>query len=133
MSHMKYSGTGKLVHGTRWAVVLAGGEGRRMRPFIEAWLGESRPKQFCTFTGSRSMLEMTLERAHRLVGPEHVVTVLGKGHREWLPESYRTIFGGMVLEQPGDFGTAAGLLAGLAYILEQDVDATVLVLPADQF
>ena len=33
----------------RWGILLAGGEGTRMRPLIRSWLGENRPKQYCTF------------------------------------------------------------------------------------
>jgi mannose-1-phosphate guanylyltransferase len=52
--------------GHRWAVILAGGEGERMRAAITSWLGTHRPKQYCSFVGSRSMLEHTVDRARRL-------------------------------------------------------------------
>ncbi|MBI4454290.1 MAG: hypothetical protein HY644_00140 [Acidobacteria bacterium] len=42
--------------GRRWAVVLAGGEGERMRSVTTTWLGCHRPKQYCTFVGSRWMM-----------------------------------------------------------------------------
>jgi mannose-1-phosphate guanylyltransferase len=29
-----------------WSIILAGGEGERMRPFIEQWLGYPKPKQW---------------------------------------------------------------------------------------
>ena len=41
---------------TLWSIILAGGEGERTRPFIQECLGYSKPKQYCTFVGSRSML-----------------------------------------------------------------------------
>ena len=40
-----------------WSIVLAGGEGKRLAPMVKQWLGEERPKQYCTFTGTRSMLQ----------------------------------------------------------------------------
>ena len=55
--------------GQRWAVVLAGGEGARMSSFVTQWLGAHRPKQYCAFTGERTMLEHTMERALALAAP----------------------------------------------------------------
>lgn len=113
----------------RWGLVLAGGDGQRMRGFIESWLGEPRPKQYCAFTGRRSMLEHTLERALDAVAPERLVTVIGADHRRWLDRPLP----GRVLEQPGNFGTGPGILFGLAHILAEEPGATVAVLPSDHF
>ena len=59
-----------------WSVVLAGGEGERVRPFVEKWLGHHRPKQYCTFVGTRSMFQHTLDRADMLTPSER------RDHRE---------------------------------------------------
>lgn len=67
--------------GDGWTCVTAGGEGRRMCPLVERWLGRPRPKQFCSFFGDRILLGYTLERAARMVGPERVVTVVSHRHR----------------------------------------------------
>jgi mannose-1-phosphate guanylyltransferase len=48
------------------AIVLAGGSGKRLQPVTERWLGEHRPKQYCTFVGTRSMLQHTLDRVKTL-------------------------------------------------------------------
>ena len=61
---------------------LGGGEGERLSPFIQRWLGHHRPKQFCTFVGSRSMLQHTLDLAGRLTQPERKVTVIVRS-RSW--------------------------------------------------
>jgi hypothetical protein len=53
-----------------WSVVLAGGEGERTRAFITSWLGYHKPKQYCTFTGTRSLFQHTVDRADALVSPE---------------------------------------------------------------
>jgi len=34
-----------------WAVVLAGGEGVRLRPLVRRAFGDERPKQFCPLLG----------------------------------------------------------------------------------
>ncbi|MCX5771714.1 MAG: sugar phosphate nucleotidyltransferase [Candidatus Hydrogenedentes bacterium] len=118
---------------SRWTVVLSGGEGRRMRPLISRWLGVSRPKQYCTFSGTRSMLQHTLDRAAMISEPERTIVVIGSGHRGFFESALSGEFGGMVMEQPSDCGTAAGVLLPVNYILQQDPDATVVVLPSDHF
>jgi mannose-1-phosphate guanylyltransferase len=65
----------------RWAVVLAGGDGQRMAAFIRRWLGHPRPKQYCAFSGRRTMLEHTLDRARTVVAPARIVTVINVDHR----------------------------------------------------
>jgi len=35
------------VGATRWAVILAGGDGTRLRSFTRHIAGDDRPKQFC--------------------------------------------------------------------------------------
>jgi hypothetical protein len=35
-----------------WAIVLAGGEGRRLRALTRCLYGEERPKQYAVLTGS---------------------------------------------------------------------------------
>lgn len=119
--------------GKTWVLVLAGGEGKRMEPFIQSWLGEPRPKQYCAFTGERTMLEHTMERAAAAAGSTRVVTVIGNGHWRWIDEPRRLFVPGRIVEQPENRGTGVGLLLGLAHILAEDPEADVLVLPSDHF
>ncbi|MBI3735377.1 NTP transferase domain-containing protein, partial [Candidatus Sumerlaeota bacterium] len=103
--------------GERWAVVLAGGEGRRMRPAIHRWFGEARPKQFCAFIGKRTMLEHTWARARQIVKDRNVLTMAMAGHEHWLRECGTGEIPGEVVYQPCDRGTAATVFLGLAKIL----------------
>ena len=117
----------------RWCIVLAGGEGMRMRSWIHAWFGGERPKQYCTFVGSRSMLQHTLDRAHRIVSDGHVVTVIGKDHGKHFSESTRMQALDLVLEQPDNLGTAPGMFFPTAYVLADNPEAIVAFLPSDHF
>ena len=117
----------------RWGIVLAGGDGARMRSLISNWLGEDRPKQYCTFVGHRSMFEHTIDRACSVVSGEHVVTVIGRDHRKFLDESTDKKQAGLVLEQPINLGTAPGVLLAAAFVLTEAPEATVVLLPADHF
>lgn len=118
---------------TPWAILLAGGEGTRMRPTIRRWLGEDRPKQFCTFTGTRSMLQHTLDRALSVVAADRVVTVIRDGQQRFLADAVVGPPPGHVLVQPADGGTAAAVFTALTAIRAVDSDATVVVLPSDHF
>ncbi len=116
-----------------WSIVLAGGEGERTRPFIEQWLGGHKPKQYCTFVGNRSMLQHTLDRADRLVRPDHKVTVVGRNHREFLNKAVEGDTSGHVIVQPRNCGTAAGVFLPLTFVRAWDADATVVIFPSDHF
>ncbi len=114
-----------------WTLVLAGGEGARMRPVVERWLGRHRPKQYCAFSGGRTMLEHTVERALLLSPESRLLTVTGPGHHAYL-EDHPPV-PGAVIEQPDNKETAPGLYLPLARILRADPEAVVVVLPSDHF
>ncbi len=39
--------------GRHWGVILAGGDGERLRPLTRLIAGDDRPKQFCPFAGRK--------------------------------------------------------------------------------
>lgn len=123
----------KAIENPLWSIVLAGGEGERTRPFIEQWLGGHKPKQYCTFVGNRSMLQHTLDRADRLVRPDHKVTVIGRNHREFLNNAIEGETSGHIIVQPHNCGTAAGVFLPLTFVRAWDADATVVIFPSDHF
>lgn len=118
--------------GKHWAVVLSGGEGQRVRPLVQRWLGRHVPKQYCTFVGTRSMFQHTLSRARMLTDPEHILTVIAPGHRQEVFAQCEER-AGQVLVQPRNRDTAAGIFLPLAWIRSRDPDATVVIYPSDHF
>ena len=64
--------------GNVWSIVLAGGDGVRTNEFIRRRFGYEKPKQYCTFVGSLSMFQHTLDRAARLTPWERVVVVAAR-------------------------------------------------------
>ncbi|GAB4230911.1 MAG: mannose-1-phosphate guanylyltransferase [Acidobacteriota bacterium] len=115
--------------GEVWTLVLAGGEGRRMCPFIQRWLGHPRPKQFCSFFGDRTLLGYTLQRAARMVGSDRVATVVSKHHYRFLSEE--PWLPGRILVQPAARGTGAASYLGLSWVSGVDREAVVVLTPAD--
>ena len=116
-----------------WSIILAGGEGKRMRPFIQEWLGCSIPKQYCTFVGSRSMLQHTLDRADRLGTPHQKVTVVAEQHLPYVRETFNKEQAGEMILQPQNCDTAAGIFLPLTYVRAWDPKALVAIFPSDHF
>ena len=116
-----------------WAIVLAGGEGRRTRPFIERWLGHYKPKQYCTFSGSRSLFQQTVDRADRLSPPERRISVVAREYAEEARAQLGDRPEGVLLAQPANRGTAPGILLGLTHIHAVDPSATAVIYPSDHF
>jgi mannose-1-phosphate guanylyltransferase len=119
--------------GNLWSIVLAGGDGVRTKKFIRRWLGHEKPKQYCVFVGSRSMFQHTLDRAAGLTPWDRVVVVAPRHHQAevWPQLDGRPV--GMVLLQPKNVDTAAGVFLPLTYILARDPQAAVVIYPSDHF
>ena len=118
---------------TVWSIIIAGGEGERTRPFIQKWLGCSKPKQYCTFVGSRSMLQHTLDRADRVGKPDQKVTVVAEQHLSYAREALDKQQAGEMILQPQNCDTGAGIFLPLTYVRAHDPNATVAIFPSDHF
>lgn len=116
-------------------LVLAGGEGQRLKSFVRRLRGDSLPKQYVTFTGSRSMLEHTYRRAESVIPRERLFTVVNQAHLK-----YSTVVDqldgrhlGTIVVQPENRETGPGLLLPLMHIYKRYPNAIVAVFPSDQF
>jgi len=116
-----------------WSIVLAGGEGERVKPFVLRWLGRHQPKQYCTFVGKRSMFQHTVERATTLTSPERTMVVAACHHHSEVVSQLRGRPIGKLFLQPANCDTAAGIFLPLAYLRARDPQAIVVILPSDHF
>lgn len=119
----------------RCGVVLAGGEGKRLQPFVHRLRAKALPKQFVNILGECSMLENTFHRAEQLIAPERLFTVVNlhhlSYHEVWRQLSCRPK--GTVVMQPENKETAAGLLLGLMRVYKDYPRAMAAVFPSDHF
>jgi mannose-1-phosphate guanylyltransferase len=97
-------------------VVLAGGEGSRLRPLTRLIAGDDRPKQFCRFFGGHSLLQQTLARVGLNVPVESTLCVVMREHRRYYEPELRALEPWQIVEQPSNRGTAAAVASALRRI-----------------
>jgi mannose-1-phosphate guanylyltransferase len=116
-------------------LVLAGGDGKRLQPFIKSLGKGNLPKQYVNFTGNRSMLEHTLERAEKIMPPERVLTVITESHLQFpeVRQQCSTRPKDTVIVQPENKETCPGILLPLIHLYKRYPESVVLVFPSDHF
>jgi mannose-1-phosphate guanylyltransferase len=116
-----------------WSIVLAGGEESRLGSLIRCWLGTPKPKQYCTFVGTRSLFQHALDRAAKLSEWEHIVAVISRKYERDARSQLKGRAGCMILAQPAHANTVAAIYLSLTHIRARDPQATVVVYPSDHF
>ncbi len=116
-----------------WGIILAGGEGKRLQSFVQSNYGTDAPKQFCTFTGTRSMLRHTIDRAEKFIKPEQLLTIVSKDHFRYVQDQLAYRPPGAVIVQPLNRETAPAILYSLLHVYQRDPEATVCLFPSDHF
>jgi len=114
-----------------WALILAGGDGVRLRGLTRRISGDSRPKQYCPLYDGETLLERTRRRSTLVAEPQRQVVVVTRPHEPY----YRYLLDQMpsdrVVVQPENRGTAPGILYPLVRIARLAGDTPVVVLPSD--
>ncbi len=111
----------------RYAVILAGGVGSRFWPQSR----QAYPKQFLTVTGTRSLLQGTVDRLAGYIPPERTFVVT---HTRYFDETRRQlpeVPEANILAEPLSRNTAPAIAFAAAYLAARDPDASFAVLPAD--
>jgi mannose-1-phosphate guanylyltransferase len=116
-----------------WGIVLAAGEGTRVREFLTQACGGRGIKQFCAVTGRRSLLQHTLDRVEQLIPRERILVVVSTDHRAEVEAQLANWPTANIIFQPANRDTAPGILLPLAYVSHCDPYATVAIFPSDHF
>ena len=119
------------IAGNTWAIILAGGDGTRLRSLTTDETGVSVPKQFCSLRGDRSLLHEALARARAVAAPEHICVVVTEQHRRWWRPALAGMVSANIIVQPDNRGTANGVLLSLLHVINRDPQARIVLLPSD--
>jgi len=118
---------------TLWALVLAGGDGTRLRSLTRLIAGAPIPKQYCRLVGDRSLLEETLARLRGLVPATRTLAVVNRDHLPLASAQLATLPARNVVVQPRNRDTGPGILLPLLALARRSPDATVAVFPSDHY
>ena len=116
-----------------WVVLLAGGDGQRLRALTTNARGISTPKQYCSLNGGRSLLQISLQRALAVTSRERIVIVVTDSHRGWWERELFALPRSQVVVQPCNRGTGLGFLLPLLVIAKSDPEAGVMFIPSDHY
>jgi mannose-1-phosphate guanylyltransferase len=119
--------------GHLWAILLAAGDGNRVRSLTSDAEGAPVPKQFWSWGGHGSLMRQTIGRAAGLVPLNRIVPVVASQHRQWWERDLADLPPENIVIQPQNKGTAAGILLPFMHIVRRDPLARFLVLPCDHF
>ena len=114
-----------------WAVVMAGGDGTRLRDLTVRIVGDDRPKQFCPIVGAQSLLRQTRARLHPLFSGDRQVFVVSCAHERYYSKELADASYSLVIAQPINRGTAVGIIIALVQVMQADPDAIVGFYPCD--
>ncbi len=111
----------------RYAVILAGGRGRRLWPMSRA----ARPKQLLPLVEGKSLLEVAVERLAGAFAPEAIYVIT---NAEYVPATVAALPqlpAGNIVGEPAGRDTANAVALAAAILAGKDPGATMAVFTAD--
>jgi mannose-1-phosphate guanylyltransferase len=116
-----------------WAVILAGGDGTRLKTLTRHIAGDERPKQFCPVLGRGTLLEETQHRAALELVSARTLYVVNRAHEKYYLPILSEHSSDNLVVQPGNRGTAPAILYSLLRIAARDPGAVVAFFPSDHY
>lgn len=123
---------GPTARSKRWGVILAGGDGARLRSLTRFICGDNRPKQFCPLFDECTLLGNTVRRAERSIPAAQTLFALTHAHRDFYDDELHR-FQSQRIVQPANKGTTPPILFSALSIAKMDEDALMAVLPSDHY
>ena len=117
----------------RVAVILAGGDGSRLKSLTRMVTGDERPKQFCPIFGDHTLLDETRSRVSSLIPAESIYYSLTQKHEPYFRAPLWSVGKNQMIVQPENKGTAPAILYSLLSIARTSPRATVAFFPSDHY
>ena len=116
-----------------WALILAGGDGSRLRSLTSQITGDPRPKQFCPIIDGETLLDRTRRRADLLTRSDQQVIVVSRPHEPYYRDLARELAPDRLVVQPSNLGTGPGVLYPLLRIQRLAGNVPVAIFPSDHY
>ena len=117
----------------RYAVILAGGDGSRLKRLTRAIAGDERPKQFCPILNGETLLDVTRRRVALKIAPENTFFSLTAKHERFYEALLAGVANRQLAIQPENKGTAPAILYSLLQLAKANPEATVAFFPSDHY
>ena len=115
------------------AVILAGGDGTRLRELTQRIAGDDRPKQFCRVLGSETLLEQTRWRVGRVIAPSRTFFSVTHRHEDYYRPALAGVSRRNVVVQPDNRGTAPAILYALMRLEAVTTSVATAIFPSDHY
>ena len=112
-----------------YCVIMAGGRGERFWPLST----ELVPKPFLKLVGDKTMIQLTVERALRIVPRERIFIILGRAHIEIAKKQLEDLPDENFIVEPEGKDTAPCIGFAAVSLLKIDSKAIMVTLPADHY
>ena len=112
-----------------FCVIMAGGKGERFWPLST----DLAPKPFLKLIGKKSMIQLTMERALKIVPEERVFVVLGESHLAIAKEQLPRLGDNNFIVEPAGRDTAPCVGFAALTLMMMDEKAVMITLPADHY
>ena len=114
-----------------WGVILAGGDGTRLKTISRFISGDSRPKQFCVLFGSSSLLARTRGRLSNSIEPHRMLFAVVRNHERFYKPELADVDESRIVVQPSNRGTTAAIIYSLLRLTRLEKDPMAAFFPAD--